>query len=220
MNNIYEVDSNVNGKVDNFLNKIKAMLYYKFEETQAWIKSQSMRRKKIPMKVMMLENVFRGFLMIDTTVWLNEDADMFFHALLHCMKQHHNKVYLCTAQLNEIEKKKSITDYNTRINRQSRKALRRIEVLQSAGCLDIGSMKIDDSSKTYADPEILKVIKFMDSRDERTVLITSDRTLRIRVRQVNDNKCKVQHDVMEMNELSMFYKAYIDYYRVSENYMM
>lgn len=205
--------------LDGIFNKITELVRYRVEDKLSEIKEQRMRNDQVPVKVMIFDWLFGGknphrLLLVDTTVWMNENADKFFQALLHSMKHLRKKVYLCTAQLNEIERKKIITDFNTKVNKQTRIALRRIETFQAAGCLDIGSLEVDDPKVLYADPEILKAINFMDNQGKKTVLLTSDRTLRIRIRQIRDNKCKQQHDVLEMYDLSIFYNAYVDYHKL------
>ena len=94
-------------------------------------------------------------------------------------------------------------------------ALNRIEKFQLEGRIKIGSLKIDDDQATYADPELIKAIKYMDKQGKQTTLITSDRTLRIRTRQFIDNECDYRHNVIGLGELSKMYNGYFEHYKIS-----
>jgi len=160
------------------------------------------------------ERFVSTLILIDTTVWMDKNAGNFLQSFSHLLKKYNKQVYLCTAQLNELEKKKRNTKYGDPSNSNARMALNRIEKFQLEGRLKIGSLKIDKINSTYADPELIEAIKFMDKQGKQATLITSDRTLRIRTRQFISNECDFQHNVVDLDELKEMYMGYFEHYEI------
>ena len=88
------------------------------------------------------------------------------------------KIHILTSQLNEISNMKRGEDPEKQF--LARGAQKIIEELQNLGLLDV----LDDvvsNNQSYADPEILKVVKRNQKDGCKTLVITEDRDLRIRV---------------------------------------
>ena len=98
----------------------------------------------------------------------------FFRAA-KCLKL---KIHILASQLNEISNMKRGDDSEKQF--LARGAQKIIEKLQKLGLLDV----LDDvvsNNQSYADPEILKVVKRNQKDGCKTLVITEDRDLRIRV---------------------------------------
>jgi len=158
------------------------------------------------------EKYFSSLIMIDSAVWMSREAKNFFQSFLHLLMKHNKQIYMCTAQLNEIENKICSTKYGQNVNLLARMALNRIEKFQVEGRLGIGKLKIDIAKATYADEEILKTIKYMDKKKNKVTLITADRMLRIKARGFESN---LNHEVVNPNELKNLYDGYLKHHKVS-----
>lgn len=98
----------------------------------------------------------------------------FFHAV----KELKLKIHILTSQLNEISNLMRGDDPEKQF--LARGAQKIIEELQTLGLLDV----LDDvvsNNQSYADPEILKVVREKQKDGCKSLVITEDRDLRIRV---------------------------------------
>ena len=110
-------------------------------------------------------------LLMDTCVWMNDNATLFFDTLMEVFCDMGKKVTILYCQIEELDNNK---DKHGDKGYRARLGAKRIETLQKKGLINI----IPDNV-TYADPEFIKYLKKTPSP---TYFLCNDRICRIKVR--------------------------------------
>jgi hypothetical protein len=140
-----------------------------------------------------IENIIKeyDYICIDSNIWMNgeKEYEKFFIALYHVLQQQGKAFTLHGPQFDEICNIKRKTQYGEKKNARSRTAIDRIDQFQAYGLLNIIPIQIEPVPGVYADPLIIQLLLKVGKKDNKVCLITDDKELRIRARQVlNDNK--------------------------------
>ena len=122
-------------------------------------------------------------LIIDSNIWMKEEYDTFFEALLFVCKANKLCLSFYGPQFDEITNIKKKADYGEEKNHRARLAINRIEEFQVNKCLRIEAISIDSNPRAYADPLIIKLLTTESKKGKRCIFISDDKELRIRVRE-------------------------------------
>lgn len=120
------------------------------------------------------------YLIIDSNVWMSDGYNALFNAMFSILPHAEKKITLDGVQYDEIFNLKRKHAYETRQGKGARLALNRIEKFQGAGLLPIENVSTNPHAGAFADPRILEIIKAASGRQQRSILITDDKDLRIR----------------------------------------
>lgn len=146
-----------------------------------------------------LEDMIKAseYLIIDTNIWIDQYANVFFKKLETFLKKYGKKVYIPGFQLSElIHLKNKLSTNSDDKNEKIDLALERIERLQrmqlqqkqgdeGKDLVDIDQFSIMSKWESYADPRIIStLLEKKGKMGESVCLITNDRELRIRARQI------------------------------------
>lgn len=133
--------------------------------------------------IVLLTDLIRApVLILDSNIWMNPGYDSFFSALGDLLRQKSGILIIYGPQFDEICNVKRKSPYGSNQNRSARCSLNRIELLQSAGLLQIEPLTIDADVGVYADPLIVKLIVKHTSQGTAVSFVSDDMELRIRVR--------------------------------------
>lgn len=141
---------------------------------------------------------------IDSNIWMDPNYDIYFDVLNLVCTHENYKIVLYGVQFDEIVNIKKKTKFNAENddrNKRARLAIRRIELLQKQGLLDIRPITINAEPNAYADPLILKLILTSAKKQINGSLITNDKELRIRARQLLSDNAVTRWNVLGMEEL-------------------
>lgn len=112
------------------------------------------------------------------------DYDSFFTRFASVCRDQQATFNIPGVQFDEIVNIKKNSPYGTPRSHRARLALSRIESLQSEGILTIEDMGIQRNPEAYADDTILETLAQSAGRGQSCTLLTLDRELRLRARQV------------------------------------
>lgn len=143
-----------------------------------------------------------AFFIIDSNIWMNEQYDAFFAALLHLLKSQHKTMLLYGPQFDEICNIKKNTDFGQARNRRARCAINRVEDFQKEGVLTIKPINIDAQERAYADPLIIKLLLANARQGNAVAFVSDDKELRVRARQLLQEKGNGTFQIIEGDELA------------------
>lgn len=149
---------------------------------------------------------------IDTNIWMNEDYDPFFRAFLGVLAESSLTYTLYEEQWRELCNLKNNNEYDSPKSRRARCALSRIEVLQKASCLTIRPVNRRTPSAGYVDDLLLNLLRSACADSRTGGLVSDDRELRIRARQVLKDYGVDGARVVGGEELLPLAKAYCEKY--------
>jgi len=183
------------GKVISALAAIGGVLYYRRvaarNEAERKKRFAAGREAAIERKLRVRElrqaisnGVAADMLIIDSNIWMNEHYDAFFALLTHLLQANNQRLLLVGSQFDEICNMKSACPIGDEKGRRARLALTRIEELQSSNLLRIDSMGLTSKRNAYADPLFLQLVEHCGKKRLRIAMITDDRELRVRAREV------------------------------------
>ena len=143
-----------------------------------------------------LISIIKGHsVIIDSNLWMDYDFESFFGGLLTILNKYEYILNLCAAQLYEIHNIKTKPKYSGQGNKAN-KAIKRIEKYQVEKVLKINSISCREDKKAYADPAILEYLISEYPKNGGITLITNDKTLRVRARQVFEDKGFSNYNVL------------------------
>lgn len=130
------------------------------------------------------EAVAAEVLVIDSNVWMNEFYDAFFELLHKRLQAANRPIVMFGPQFDELCNLKSQYAISDLKSRRARIALNRIEALQTSNLLRIHAMTLSSDRGAYADPVFLRLIEYCGKNNHEVALITDDRELRVRAREI------------------------------------
>jgi len=130
------------------------------------------------------EELFPSLCIIDSNIWMTEEYEVFFAALMAALKRSSKALFLYGPQFDEICNIKKCTAYGEPRNRRARCAISRIEALQNNGLLTIKPIGIESKEGAYADPLIIMLLRTNSRLGNPVTFISNDKELRIRARQI------------------------------------
>ena len=179
----------------------------KKKEREELIKEQERRQREREEERIIHENNSKQFeselisiikghsVIIDSNLWMDYDFESFFGGLLTILNKYEYILNLCAAQLYEIHNIKTKPKYSGQGNKAN-KAIKRIEKYQVEKVLKINSISCREDKKAYADPAILEYLISEYPKNGGITLITNDKTLRVRARQVFEDKGFSNYNVL------------------------
>ncbi|RMG03038.1 MAG: hypothetical protein D6741_02835 [Planctomycetota bacterium] len=158
----------------------------------------------------LMQDVLKGRLIIDSNIWMNEKYDAFFVVLEQVLVDTGRKIELYGPQFDEICNIKHRTNFNSAKGRRSRLALSRIEHFQKRRILSIRPIRIDRNRFAYADPLILRLLVCAPKNNMPTCLITDDRELRIRAREICRRARSAEPTLFEVHDLLPHCRLFVE----------
>lgn len=149
-------------------------------------------------------------LIIDSNIWMNDQFDDFFSALIIAMKQAGKGMKISSPQLDEICNIKRNSEYRSSQSKSSRCALKRIEVFQINDLLHACSIDAEAKKTVHVDPLLIETVLKQLKEGITTSFVTNDVELRIRLRAL----ASTHLDKLKIFEIeqSETYSAYVDLY--------
>lgn len=144
-----------------------------------------------------LRDIMVPCLVIDSNIWMDHAFESFFIELKAFCQTSRYQLIMLGPQFDEIDNIKARSSYNKDQNKAARVAISRIEDFQKSGVLRIDSVKLNSAPGSYADPVIIKVLLASCMKGEKSVFITNDKTLRIRVREILSARSEAAWAVVE-----------------------
>lgn len=171
----------------------------KEQEREQERKKQEYNSKKFESEIVRL--IKDHTIIIDTNLWMDYEYENFFGGLLNILNRYDYILNLCGAQFDEIcniRKKPKDDEQGLKAN----KAIKRIEKYQVEKVLTINSISCHEKKDAYADPAILEYLISEYPKNGGIALITKDKGLRVRARQIFENNGCSNYRVFDGNGLN------------------
>ena len=133
------------------------------------------------------KNIISAFCLIDSNIWMDENYEPFFIALSNRLsKKKGGKCFIYQPQFDEICNLKDRNRYGSQKSMRARIALSRVEKMQVNNLISVEPMTIQSDPNAYADPLLISLLVKTAKKEPglRMTLITNDRELRIRTREI------------------------------------
>ena len=130
---------------------------------------------------------------IDSNIWMMDRAEPFFTHLVDACKANGSKVLLPAWQFYEIVNKKNKTKWGNHSNFSARRAEQRIEIFQKHDVIVIEDISDKWLNNINSDSILLQEAKEVSDQGKSCTILTADRELRIRIREITKDKnlCEV-----------------------------
>lgn len=155
------------------------------------------------------KNILPRFFVVDSNIWMNERYMPFFRCLYYALKETGKKMILYGPQFDEICNIKKNTDYGEDRNARARLAINRVELFQRAELLEIKPINVEAQRGAYADPLILRLLVSVSKQDHDVALVSDDKELRIRARQLLADHGKGELAIVEGDALAPLCASYV-----------
>jgi len=148
-----------------------------------------------------ISDIISNYIIIDSNIWMDFEYDNFFIVIREACCNYKCKINIHSIQFDEIVNIKKNKKAEIQKRKKAWLAIKRIEELQKENILDINQISINPNRKAYADPLIIKLLSEQAQKGVKTTLISNDRELCIRARQILKDKSTNAWAVLDFNSL-------------------
>ena len=156
-----------------------------------------------------ISEILDDYLIIDSNIWMGNDYDNFFEVISEACYNYKRTLNIHGVQFDEIVNIKNKYKFETIKGKKARCAIGRIERLQKENCLEIRPITIDAKQDAYADPVLIKCLLDQAQNGVKTTLISNDKELCIRARQLLKNESAQNWAVLDFDKLLNDCKIYV-----------
>ncbi len=144
---------------------------------------------------------------IDSNIWMDWGYDSFFKSIFFILNKYDHTIKLHGYQFDEICNLKKCTDNGDK-SKAARRAIKTIEYFQAQKRLEIISILKEAKKGIYADPMIIESLISGYQENSRSFLITNDKELRIRARQILKDHGFSNYEIIGGDKLNNLSKSF------------